>query len=143
MFIKKVIFLFLMFFILNCSEKTMYSGLIINENFNVSNLKDKNELILSIGRPNYIDPIENNYFYFTEKIIAKNLINRRIVERLVIVFKFDDDDNIISYKKFNLDNEKEIKISKDKTKNNLIKKGLIEKVFGGIGNNVTLPNTSQ
>ena len=123
MFIKKVIFLFLMFFILNCSEKTMYSGLIINENFNVSNLKDKNELILSIGRPNYIDPIENNYYYYTQKNISKNLINIKKISRLILVFKFDNKNNIVSSKKFNLvQRERELKNSLiNLITNNLIK----------------------
>jgi len=33
-----------------------------------------------------------------------------------------------------------VKIIKEKTKNNLIKKGLLEKIFGGVGKR-TLPNT--
>ena len=143
MFIKKIIFLLLIFFILGCNEKTSYSGLILKDNLILTAFKNKEELLNTIGKPNYIDPIENNYYYFTEKFYSTNLLNKEIVDRNIVVFSFDEDNVILSTKQFNLDDEKKFTISKDKTKNNLIKKGLIEKVFGGIGTQTKLPNTSQ
>jgi hypothetical protein len=50
--------------------------------------------------------------------------------------------NIQDISKFTLNDEKDINYSKDKIKNNLIKRGFIEKVFGGVGKS-TIPNTSQ
>ena len=46
-------------------------------------------------------------------------------------------------KKLNLDNEKNIDISENRMKNNLIKKGLIEKIFGGVSANPSVPTTSE
>ena len=37
------------------------------------------------------------------------------------------------YKQYNLNQEQQITFIKDKTKNNLVERGLIEKIFGGVG----------
>ena len=42
---------------------------------------------------------------------------------------------------YNLNDEQDVKYIKDKTPHELIKRGLIEKVFGGVGN--TAPSTAQ
>ena len=142
-FINWIIILFSLFFLNNCAENTIYSGKIINdEKFNYLHIQHKNQLINDLGEPNYVDPIENKYFYFTEKRKVKNLFDTKIENRTILVFKFNDDDSIKSVEEFNLNDEKEISYSKDKIQNNLIKKGLIEKWFGGIGKS-HLPNTSN
>ena len=58
-----------MIFILfvSCKEKILYSGKILNEeNFDFSKLKSKEEVIDKLGVPNFIDPIEKKYYYFSE-----------------------------------------------------------------------------
>ena len=66
--VKKFLFIIIVFLITSCSEKTIYSGKIINqENLDNINFKNKETLILKFGHPSYIDPIENKYFYFTQK----------------------------------------------------------------------------
>ena len=142
-FINWIIILFSLFFLNNCAENTIYSGKIIyDEKFNYLHIQHKNQLINELGEANYIDPIENKYFYFTEKRKVKNLFDSKIENRIILVFKFNDDDSIKSVEEFNLDDEKEISYSKDKIQNNIIKKGLIEKWFGGVGKS-QLPNTSN
>jgi len=42
---------------------------------------------------------------------------------------------------YNLNDEQDVKNIKDSTPNELIKRGLIQKIFGGIGN--TVPSTTQ
>ena len=58
----------------NCSDKTIYSGKIINqEQLKDINFENREKLITKLGKPSYIDPIENKYFYFSEK--SKKKIN--------------------------------------------------------------------
>tara|TARA_B100000965_G_scaffold346163_1_gene317349 strand:+ start:73 stop:504 length:432 start_codon:yes stop_codon:yes gene_type:complete len=143
MIIKKTILIFFILLISNCSEKITYTGLIIDEKINYLELKNKDDLLKILGQPNYIDPIENNFYYFSEKNISKSRLTKKTVDRLILVYYFDDKNNIINTKKLNLDDEKTINISENRIKNNLIKKGLIEKIFGGVSANPSVPTTSE
>ena len=129
-------------FIFGCSEKVKYSGKIIDDEIDVEKILYKEELINLLGAPNYIDPIQNKHIYFGEKILVKNYLNTKILKREVYIFEFNKNDEIILYKKYDLNNEDKISFSKDETKNYLIKRGLIEKLFGGVGNQ-GISNTSQ
>ena len=133
--LNKIFFLFVItLFITNCAEKVTYSGKIINDNsLDYSSLVNKQEVLSKFGNPNYIDPIENKYFYYSEKKITKNFFDNKIEKRETIVFVFDSNDLIISVKNYNLDDEKDISFEKDKTPNDLIERGWIEKIFGGVG----------
>ena len=143
MFIKKAILLFFLLLIISCSEKITYTGLMIDEKINYLEINNKDELVKLLGKPNYIDPIENNFYYFSEKNISKNRFIKKTVDRLILVYYFDNENNIINTKKFNLDNEKKIDISENRIKNDLIKKGLIEKIFGGVSAQPSIPTTSE
>ena len=140
---KKAILIFLLFIIISCTEKVTYTGLIIDEKINNLEINNKNDLLELLGRPNYIDPIENNFYYFSEKNISKNSLTKKTVDRLILVYYFDDENNIINTKKLNLDDEKIINISENRIKNDLIKKGLIEKIFGGVSAQPSIPTTSE
>ena len=141
--IKKTIFIFFLLLIISCTEKVTYTGLMIDEKINNLEINNKNDLLKLLGQPNYIDPIENNFYYFSEKNISKNNLTKNTVDRLILVYYFDDKDNIINTKKLNLDDEKNINISENRIKNNLIKKGLIEKIFGGVSAQPSIPTTSE
>ena len=143
MIIKKTILIFLLLIIISCTEKVTYTGLIIDEKINYLEINNKNDLLKLLGQPNYIDPIENNFYYFSEKNISKNRLIKKTVDRLILVYYFDDENNIINTKKLNLDDEKTINISEDRIKNDLIKKGLIEKIFGGVSAQPSIPTTSE
>ena len=143
MIIKKTILVFFLLFIISCAEKITYTGLIIDENINYNEINNKDELLRLLGQPNYIDPIENNFYYFSEKNISKNHLTKKTIDRLILVYYFDQENNIINTKKLNLDDEKNIKISENRIKNNLIKKGLIEKIFGGVSAQPSIPTTSE
>ena len=143
MIIKKTILIFLVLLIISCSEKITYTGLIIDENINYSEINNKNDLLKLLGQPNYIDPMENNFYYFSEKNVSKNNLNKKKVDRLILVYYFDEENNIINTKKLNLDDEKTIDISENRIKNDLIKKGLIEKIFGGVSAQPSIPTTSE
>ena len=97
-----------------------------------------------------IQTIENKYFYFTEKRKVKNFLNEKIVNRSVLVFSFNEDDTIIKINDFDLTDETTLTFSKDKTINNIVKRGFIEKWFGGVGKSQSaglptssVPNASQ
>ena len=140
--IKILLALFYSLFAYSCTEQTIYSGKIINQaNTDYSIIKDKNQLINELGNPSFIDPIENKYFYYSEKKIYKNFYDKKIVSRILLVFEFNLEEKIKSLNVYNLDDEKEMAIVKEKTKNNLIERGLIEKIFGGVGKTQEFPNT--
>ena len=134
--------LFLSIILISCVEKPTYYGKIIEKNIEYNLFNTKDELIKSLGQPNFIDPIENKYYYYSEKKLTKNFFKNRVEYINMIVFKFNKENNITSYKINTLNSIKEIKISKDNTPNELVERGLIEKIFGGIGKQ-SLPNTSQ
>ena len=143
--IKFNILIIILFLFANCTEKIYYSGQIIkDENFDYSTLQHKTELIEYLGYPNYIDPIENKYYYYSEKRKYKNLFDEKIENRIILVFSFNDDDSIKIINKFTLDDENEVEYSNDKTINNIVKRGFIERWFGGVGKSQSgLPTTSQ
>ena len=143
MIIKKTILILLLLIIISCTEKVTYTGLIIDEKINNLEIINKNDLLELLGQPNYIDPIENNFYYFSEKNISKNRLTKKTVDRLILVYYFDEENNIINTKKLNLDDEKTINISENRIKNDLIKKGLIEKIFGGVSAQPSIPPTSE
>ena len=137
-----LLIILLVFFSTSCSEKITYSGKILNENnFNSKSFKNKDQIIGSLGQPDFIDPIENKYYYFSEQKSIKNFFNQKIIDRKMIVVNFDDNQKIISLEKFDINNEKDIEFVKDKTPNAILQKGLIEKIFGGVGNSI--PNTTD
>ena len=132
-YLKVIIFILMLFIILSCVETKSYSGKLIDENFKYDSLLNKTQVISKLGQPNFIDPIENKYYYYFEKRINKNIFDSRIEKRTMIVFNFEENENVQSFNQYNLNQEQQINFIKDKTKNNLIDRGLIEKIFGGIG----------
>ncbi len=132
-YLKVIIFILMLFIILSCVETKSYSGKLIDENFKYDSLLNKTQVTSKLGQPNFIDPIENKYYYYFEKRINKNIFDSRIENRTMIVFNFEENENVQSFNQYNLNQEQQINFIKDKTKNNLIDRGLIEKIFGGIG----------
>ena len=139
----KTIFYICIFFILaNCSNKTTYSGKILdNEELNEINFTNKEKLISKLGNPSYIDPIENKFFYFSEKSQKKSIFKKEINYSYVFVFKMNENEEIIETKVFNTKDIDTIKFSDDKTSNQIVKRGLLEKIFGGVGTQQELPTT--
>ena len=139
----KTIFYICIFFILaNCSNKTTYSGKILNnEELNDINFTNKEKLISTLGNPSYIDPIENKFFYFSEKSQKKSIFKKEIKYSYVFVFKLNENEEIIETKVFNTKDIDTIKFSDDKTSNQIVKRGLLEKIFGGVGTQQELPTT--
>ena len=141
-YLKVIIFILMLFIILSCVETKSYSGKLIDENFKYDSLLNKTQVTSKLGQPNFIDPIENKYYYYFEKRINKNIFDSRIEKRTMIVFNFEENENVQSFNQYNLNQEQQINFIKDKTKNNLIDRGLIEKIFGGVGKQ-KLSNNSQ
>ena len=137
--------IFLIFFlsqyILGCAEKTTFYGKIITDKDLNLKILNKNELLTKFGKPSYVDNISKKYFYFTEKKKEKNFYSKKIEYSYLFVFEIDNNDQIINSETINLLTEKNHKYRKIQTNNNIIKRGLLEKVFGGIGAN-QMPNPS-
>ena len=126
----------------NCSNKTYHSGKIFNqEDLQDINFMNKEKLISRLGTPSYIDPIDNKFFYFSEKSKKKSIFKKKIDYSYIFVFKIDQNDKIIGTKVYDIKDIENIKFSKDTTSNAIIKRGLIEKIFGGVGTQQELPTT--
>ena len=140
---SKIIFYICIFFILaNCSNKIIYSGKIINQDeLNDINFENKNKLISKLGYPSYIDPIENKFFYYSEVSEKKSILKKEIKYSYVFVFRINENDQIVETNVYNTKNIESIKFSEDKTSNEIIKRGLLEKIFGGVGTQQELPTT--
>ena len=139
-FFRVFILFFIASYILGCVEKTTYSGKIIHkDNFDVQVL-NKKELLNKFGQPSYIDNLLNKYFYFTEKRQSKNFYENNIIYSYLFVFELDKEDRIVKMETIDLQLEANHKYKKEETDSNIIKRGLLEKVFGGIGQN-RLPNS--
>ena len=128
---KKLLILILIFFTINCSEKTYFSGKVFNENFNYNQLTNKQELIETLGNPNFIDLIENKYYYFNEIYMKDSISTENVKNRTILVFLFENEE-ILSVNKYGLDNKKKLNIMNETTENNLIETGIIKKIFGGV-----------
>ena len=134
-FIKIILVAILSQYIFGCVEKTTYSGKIITSDDLSLKILNKNELINKFGKPSYIDKLSNKYFYFTEKKKKSNFYNNKIEYSYLFVFQINNNDKIVNSESINLLEEKNHKYRKIQTKNNIIKRGLLETVFGGIGTN--------
>ena len=141
-FFRLLLVLMILIFSLSCNDKILYSGKILNEeNLDFTKLKNKEEVIDKLGKPNFIDPIEKKYYYFSEKKYVKNFFKQKISNRIMVVFIFNENETIKLVSQYDLNDEQDVQNIKDSTPNELIKRGLIEKIFGGIGN--TMPSTTQ
>ena len=140
--IKVVVYICFFLILSNCANKITQSGKILKqENFENINFINKENLINELGNPSYIDPIEKKFFYFSEKSEKKSILKKEIKYSFVFVFMFNEQDKIIDTKVFDTKNIKSIKFSNDKTSNNLIRRGLLERIFGGVGTQKELPTT--
>ena len=139
----KTFFYICIFLILaNCSNKIIYSGKILkNDELREINFTNKEKLLNKLGNPSYIDPIENKFFYFSEKSEKKSMFKKEIKYSYVFVFKMNENEEIIETKVFNTKDIENIQFSNDKTSNQIVKRGLLEKIFGGVGTQQELPTT--
>ena len=139
-FLKVIIVVILSQYIFGCVEKTTYSGKIITNDDLDLNILNKNELINKFGQPSYIDSLSNKYFYFTEKKKELNFYKNKIEYSYLFVFEINNNDKIVNSESINLLKDKNHKYRKIQTSNNIIKRGLLETIFGGIGTN-PMPNS--
>ena len=87
-----------------------------------------------MGNPSSSDALENTIMYYSEIKEFKNIFNNKIISRNIYVIEFDENNNFNNINKYFYDNQNNLKISKTTTDDEIIKTGLIEKIFGGIGN---------
>ena len=140
---NRLFLIFISLFVFNnCSNQITYSGKIINEN-NLDNLnfENKENLLNQFGDPSYIDPISNKYFYFSEKKEKKSIFSTKINYSYVFVFEFGPNDKLIKSKVYDLKDKKNIKFIEEETPNEVIKRGIIEKMFGGVGPQQQISNS--
>ena len=139
---KYLIYICILFILANCSNKTTYSGKILNhKDLQNINFENKEKLISMLGYPSYVDPIENKFFYFSEKSEKKSIFKKNIKYSYVFVFKMNEKEQIIETKVFNTKEIETVQFSDDKTSNNIVKQGLLEKIFGGVGTQQEIPTT--
>ena len=140
-FYKFIYILFLTLNIFGCVEKTSFSGKILTlDNLDIR-INNKNELLKNFGEPSYIDKQLNKYFYFAQKDKDKNFYNKKSLYSYVFVFEFNNQDEVISRKAINLLDIKSHEYKNAITENNILERGLIEKIFGGVGANKIIENS--
>ena len=140
--LKILIYISILFILANCSNKTTYSGKILNEEvLSDINFSNKTKLINKLGYPSYIDEAQNKFFYFSETSEKKSIFKKKIKYSYVFVFKIDENEQIVETKVYNTKDIKNIEIIDEKTSNEIVKRGLLEKVFGGVGTQQELPTT--
>ena len=128
--------------IVSCTNETIYSGKIINQD-NLSNInyKTKLDLINNLGEPSYIDPIEKKFFYFSEKKEITSAFKKQTKYSYIFVFTIDENEDVISSKVLDLSNKNKIKIISEETDNRIVKQGLLERIFGGVGTQQEFPTS--
>ena len=140
--IRFVVFLNIILFLYSCTTQSIYSGKIINqEDLANINFKNKSILIEKLGMPSYEDPIENKFFYFTEKKTKKSAFNEETQYSFIFVFEFNEYNEIIKNTVYDLQNNLDVNLIKDETDNEIVNQGIIEKVFGGVGPQNELPTS--
>ena len=98
---KLVIYICIFFILSNCSNRTIYSGKILNQDqLQNINFVNKTNLIGKLGNPSYVDPIENKFFYFSEKSEKKSIFKKEVKYSYVFVFKLNKYDQIIETEVF-------------------------------------------
>ena len=139
---RKIIVFLIVFLISSCANENIYSGKILNQDkLNNLNFDNKTNLLKNLGNPIFIDPIEKKYFYFSELKNKKSAYNKKINYSYLFVFEFDQNDAIISSKVYDLKSSKNIKLVEKETDNQIVKRGLLESIFGGVGPQQELPTT--
>ncbi len=136
------LFLILSIFIISCNTETIYSGKILNqENIDNLNFKNKETLLKELGEPSFYDPIGNQFVYFSEKKKKNSIFKTKIEYSYLFVFDFDKNNNVKNTKVYDLKNKNSIDNIDDITDSEVIKRGLIERIFGGVGPQQELPTT--
>ncbi len=139
---KLVIYIFISLILTSCSNKSTYSGKIINQDeLQNLNFENKKKLISKLGYPSYVDPIENKFFYFSEVSKKKSIFTKETSYSYVFVFKINDYDQIVDTKVYNTKEIQNVKFNNNKTSNEIVRRGLLEKIFGGVGTQQELPTT--
>jgi len=137
---KASLIIILFFLIYSCTNKTIYSGKILNqENFTNIDFNNQKNLISKFGYPSYIDPINNKYYYYAEMEEKESVFKKKINYSLVFVFEFDDNNNIKNSKVYDLNNKEDINVIDEITENEIVRRGLLEKIFGGVGPQKEIP----
>ena len=132
--IKVFISLILIIFLSNCSNQTIYSGKIVDQDtFKNLNFVDKSNLINNFGQPSYVDLVSQKYFYYSKKVQRSSIFKENVDYSYIFVFEFDQNDKIISSKVFDLKKTNAVDLIKKETKNDIVRRGLLEKIFGGVG----------
>ena len=140
--LKFLTYICIFFILTNCSYKTSHSGKIFNqEELEDINFLNKDSLISKLGMPSYVDPIENKFFYFSEVSKKKSILKKEIKYSYVFVFKLDENDQIVETKVFDTKEIAKINFTEETTENDIVNRGLIEKMFGGVGTQQELPTS--
>ena len=66
-------------------------------------------------------------------LVFNNFFSKENEYSYIFVFAFDSNDRVIERKVLNLNELQKTKMNKIETENNIIQRGLIEKIFGGVG----------
>ena len=88
--LRFIIFIVFLIFVNSCTTKTIYSGKIFNQDeLEKINFVNKNNLLKELGEPSYIDPINKNFYYFSEKKEKRSIYNSKVKYSFVTYFQIN------------------------------------------------------
>tara|TARA_Y100000816_G_C25853517_1_gene445770 strand:- start:208 stop:672 length:465 start_codon:yes stop_codon:yes gene_type:complete len=144
----KIILLFVIIFIINCSGNKVsnYHGIKRLENkFNIIeiNVTNKNDLIEIIGPPSTISEFDQNRWYYIERLKTNQSLiklgNQKIKRNNVLVVELDSF-GIVKHKKLlNLDNMNDIKYLNERTEKDFKNDSMIYSVLSSLREKINAP----
>ena len=136
---KKVLLLFIIFFISSCSENIQINGLsnTIISQMNVDiGTTTKDELSKKYGPPVFEGIFNNNIIYYiSHESSYRNFNPRKTKKLLIIKITLDKDDKVKSLKKYTEDDTQNIIVSKEKTTTINNEGILLKQILNNIRNN--------
>lgn len=136
---KLLCYIFFIIAASSCSSRVENFGYIVDDADYAAlqeGVSDKNRVLMIMGSPTLVTDlsIDESWIYYSEKTDRFLFFKPSIIERDIILMKFDDDNIIKKLEKFSLANaDDKLKFSQNKTNVKSHKTGFFKSIFGNIG----------
>ena len=144
----KIIFIFLLLFIVNCSSKKVsnnYGYTSLQEKFEkiTINKSNKNDIYKSIGPPSSISSFnENKWFYMQTTKKNRSLLKlgiKKIEKNNILIVMFDNKGILEDKKILNLDNMNDVKYVKNITEKEFKQNDMLFKILSSLREKANSP----
>ena len=144
----KIILLFVIIFIINCSGNKVsnYHGIKrLEDKFNKIevNVTNKNDLIEIIGPPSTISEFDKNKWYYIERLKTNQSLiklgNQKIKKNNILIVELDNFGILKNKKLINLDNMNDIKYLNETTEKDFKNDSMIYSVLSSLREKINAP----